>query len=75
MKGRLHPEGSVKTTKWKLTWLPQQQEELVDLLLVDFDHLLTKRKLEEDDTFEEFVNNDSVRMLTTVVSVDHGREC
>ncbi len=60
MTGTLHPQGSVKSTKWKLTWLPQLPEELVDLQLVDFDHLLTKRKLEEDDTFEEFVNENSV---------------
>ena len=35
----LHLEGSVKSTKWKLTWLPDT-DELVHLSLVDFDYLI-----------------------------------
>nr|POF07933.1 glutamate--trna ligase, cytoplasmic [Quercus suber] len=42
----LHLEGSVKTTKLKLTRLPETSE-LVNLKLVDFDNLITKKKLEE----------------------------
>ncbi|KAF9624869.1 hypothetical protein IFM89_015423 [Coptis chinensis] len=44
LTGLLHLEGSVKTTKWKLTWLPET-DELVKLLLVDFDYLNTKKKV------------------------------
>ena len=58
-EGKLHLEGSVKTTKWKLHWLPNLQE-LVPLRLVDFDHLITKRKLEDTDAIEDFVNMRSV---------------
>lgn len=44
MAGVLHLEGSVKTTKLKLTWLPETNE-LVNLLLVEFDYLITKKKV------------------------------
>lgn len=60
MEGELNPGGSVKATKWKLTWLPALDEgQLVDLCLVDFGPLLTKRKLEEEDVFEDHVNDHS----------------
>ncbi|GBG78275.1 hypothetical protein CBR_g26306 [Chara braunii] len=55
LEGDLHPEGSVKTTKLKLTWLPQIND-LVLLNLVDFDYLITKKKLEEDDDFLSVLN-------------------
>lgn len=58
-EGKLHLEGSVKTTKWKLHWLPNIAE-LVPLRLVDFDHLITKKKLEEGDAIEDYVNKTSV---------------
>ena len=54
----LHLEGSVKSTKLKLTWLPQN-DELVSLTLADFDYLITKKKVEEDDNFADIVNSNS----------------
>lgn len=59
LEGRLHLEGSVKATKWKLTWLPDTPE-LVPLTLVDFGYLISKKKIEEDDVFEDFVGHQSV---------------
>ena len=53
----------MKTTKWKLHWLPNIPE-LVPLRLVDFDHLITKKKLEDGDAIEDCVNKNSVRRLT-----------
>ncbi|WOL03223.1 glutamate--tRNA ligase, cytoplasmic [Canna indica] len=53
--GVLHPEGSVKTTKLKLTWLPEI-DELVHLTLVEFDYLIKKKKLEEGEDFLENLN-------------------
>lgn len=55
LTGVLHLEGSVKTTKLKLTWLPDT-DELVKLSLVDFDFIITKKKLEEDEDFVDVVN-------------------
>lgn len=42
--GALHLEGSVKSTKLKLTWLPDI-EDLVLLSLIEFDYLITKKKV------------------------------
>jgi glutamyl-tRNA synthetase len=65
LKGELHLEGSVKVTKLKLTWLPEISE-LVPVTLVDLDHLITKKKLEETD---EFINvlNPVTRVETSAV--------
>lgn len=51
MSAETNPGGSVKSTKWKLTWLPES-DELVPLRLMDFDYLITKKKIEEEDDFE-----------------------
>lgn len=55
LTGVLHLDGSVKTTKLKLTWLPQT-DELVKLSLVEFDYLIKKKKLEEGDEFLDNLN-------------------
>lgn len=51
----LHLQGDVKTTKKKVTWLSTDQD-LVPITLHEFDYLLTKDKLEEEDEFEKFLN-------------------
>ncbi|KAF0685416.1 Aste57867_22682 [Aphanomyces stellatus] len=45
-----HPEGDFKTTKLKITWLAQV-DDVVPATLVEFDHLISKPKLEESDNF------------------------
>ncbi|KAF3454755.1 hypothetical protein FNV43_RR05203 [Rhamnella rubrinervis] len=55
LTGVLHLEGSVKTTKLKLTWLPETNE-LINLSLVEFDYLITKKKLEEGEDFLDVLN-------------------
>ncbi|EAU88705.1 glutamate-tRNA ligase [Coprinopsis cinerea okayama7 len=53
----LHLEGDVKKTKKKITWLaaPKDNHPLPTVSLVDFDYLITKKKLEENDEFADFV--------------------
>jgi glutamyl-tRNA synthetase len=50
----LHLQGDVKKTKKKITWLSTDQN-LVPVELVDFDYLITKNKLEEEDNYEDFL--------------------
>ncbi|KAH7552902.1 hypothetical protein BM1_07875 [Bipolaris maydis] len=51
----LHLQGDVKKTSKKVTWLSKDQD-LVPIELVDFDYLITKDKLEPEDTLEDFLN-------------------
>lgn len=51
----LHLEGDVKKTEKKVTWLSSDGPALVPAELVDFDYLITKDKLEEDDDWENFL--------------------
>lgn len=56
MEVELHLEGDVKKTEKKVTWLSVGGQELINAELVDFDYLITKDKLEEDDDWEKFLN-------------------
>lgn len=59
LAGSTNLSGNVKGTKWKLTWLANS-EELIPLTLVDFDHILTKKKLEDEDDILDLINPCSV---------------
>lgn len=52
-----HFDGDFKATKKKVTWLaqPNESRHLTPVLLLDFDYLITKKKLEEDDKFTDFL--------------------
>ena len=63
--GRLNPGGDVKATKLKLTWLPDIQDNL-DLNLVYYDHIITKKKIEEGDKIEDLVNPDSKKEVAAI---------
>eukprot|EP00741_Cyanophora_paradoxa_P025388 tig00000378_g24507.t1 len=61
LSGRLHLEGDFKKTEKKLTWLANTPAgDLVPVKLQDFDFLITKKKIEEEDNFEDFLNPKSV---------------
>lgn len=53
----LHLEGDFKKTKKKITWLalPTPNHALVHATLLDYDYLITKKKLDEGDNVEDFV--------------------
>ncbi|ELR08893.1 hypothetical protein VC83_01786 [Pseudogymnoascus destructans] len=51
----LHLEGDVKKTEKKVTWASFVGQTLIPVELVDFDYLITKDKLEEDDEMEKFL--------------------
>jgi len=55
----LHLEGDFKKTKKKVTWLSRVaasgDKSVVDVTLLDYDYLITKRKLEEDDEVKDFI--------------------
>lgn len=54
----LNLEGDFQKTKKKITWLAQPTAEhpLVDVTLLDYDYLITKKKLEENDQLKDFVS-------------------
>merc|ERR1719359_1852971 len=58
--GRLNPEGSVKTTKKKIHWVPDLEEHVTPLTLRELDHLVTKEKIEDDDNIEDICNPCSI---------------
>ncbi|PGG97709.1 hypothetical protein AJ79_09117 [Helicocarpus griseus UAMH5409] len=51
----LHLAGDVKRTSKKITWLSQAQD-LVPVQLVDFDHIITKDKLDKEDDIVPHIN-------------------
>ncbi|KIY43661.1 glutamyl-tRNA synthetase [Fistulina hepatica ATCC 64428] len=53
----LHLDGDFRTTKKKVTWLaqPTDAHKLVDVRLLDYDYLITKKKIEEGDNWEDLV--------------------
>lgn len=51
----LHLQGDVKKTDKKITWLSKGQD-IVPVELVDFDHVITKDKLEPEDNMDDFLN-------------------
>ncbi|EGS20659.1 glutamyl-tRNA synthetase-like protein [Thermochaetoides thermophila DSM 1495] len=57
----LNLQGDVKTTEKKITWLASNQK-LVPAELWDFDYLITKDVLQEDDNMEDFLNPNTATM-------------
>jgi len=52
----LHMAGDVKKTEKKVTWLSTEGQTLVPVELVDFDYLLKKDSLSEEDVLEDVLN-------------------
>jgi glutamyl-tRNA synthetase len=52
----LHLEGDVKKTSKKVHWLAQPTKDLVPVVLIDYDYLINKKKIEGDDDFTAVLN-------------------
>jgi glutamyl-tRNA synthetase len=55
---RLNSGGNFKTTKKKIHWIASTNTTRV--ILRDYDHLISKKKLEEDDDIVTYCNKQSV---------------
>ncbi|KAG5645078.1 hypothetical protein DXG03_007168 [Asterophora parasitica] len=53
----LNLEGDFRKTKKKITWLSQSTDAypLAPVTLIDYDYLITKKKLEENDNVDDFI--------------------
>lgn len=60
MVGRLNLAGNVKDTKKKVHWLSNLGDQATPVILREFDHLMTKPKMEEGDDMKDLVNPCSV---------------
>lgn len=54
IEAKLHLEGDFRKTSKKLTWLADTDAK-VPVELIDFDHLITKDKIEDGENFEDFL--------------------
>lgn len=52
----LHLEGDVKKTDKKITWLAAEGQKMIPVELVDFDYLLNKDSLQEEDDLKDVLN-------------------
>ncbi|KAK3942573.1 putative glutamate--tRNA ligase, cytoplasmic [Diplogelasinospora grovesii] len=52
----LNLQGDVKSTEKKVTWLAAKGQKLIPAELWDFDYLITKDVLQEEDNMEDFLN-------------------
>eukprot|EP00931_Biecheleriopsis_adriatica_P116020 TRINITY_DN91734_c0_g1_i1.p1 TRINITY_DN91734_c0_g1~~TRINITY_DN91734_c0_g1_i1.p1 ORF type:complete len:858 (-),score=261.46 TRINITY_DN91734_c0_g1_i1:137-2710(-) len=59
LTGRLNIEGNVKDTKKKIHWVGKLDEQVTPVILREFDHLVTKAKLEDDDDLPSIINSAS----------------
>lgn len=55
LEGIYVPDGDFKAAKKKLTWIANVKEN-IPVVVFEFDNLILKEKLEEDDNFKDFVN-------------------
>lgn len=60
LTGRLNVEGNVKDTKKKIHWVPKLDQQVTPAILREFDHLVTKPKMEDDDDLPSLINPASV---------------
>merc|ERR1712217_809069 len=60
MTGRVNADGNPKDTKKKIHWVGKLDKQVTPIILREFDHLVTKAKIEDDDKIEDLINPQSV---------------
>jgi glutamyl-tRNA synthetase len=69
LEGVYVPGGDVKAAKRKLSWIANVPSNLL-VVLTEFDNLITKEKLEEEDNMQDYINPHT--MATSEVLGDAG---
>jgi len=58
LEGKFVPDGDVKAAKRKISWIADVPGN-TPVILSEFDNLISKEKLEEEDNFEDYINPDT----------------
>lgn len=66
---KLHLEGDFKKTEKKITWLADTKD-VSPVELVDFDHLINKDKIEDDENFMDFLTKDTMFHTTALADTN-----
>jgi len=61
LEGEFIPDGDFKGTKRKVSWLASVSDNC-PCVLTEFDNLVTKDKLDEEDDFQDFINPNTLAM-------------
>lgn len=69
LEGEFVPDGDFKATPRKLTWIADVAEN-AKVILMEFDNLISKEKLEEEENFLDFINPNT--MASTFAVGDAG---
>eukprot|EP00558_Chaetoceros_sp_UNC1202_P006864 CAMPEP_0197237056 /NCGR_PEP_ID=MMETSP1429-20130617/3994_1 /TAXON_ID=49237 /ORGANISM="Chaetoceros sp., Strain UNC1202" /LENGTH=423 /DNA_ID=CAMNT_0042695979 /DNA_START=1457 /DNA_END=2728 /DNA_ORIENTATION=+ len=69
LEGEYIPNGDFKKAKRKVSWMANVAEQL-PITLYEFDNLISKEKLEEDENFKDFINPNT--LATTEAIGDFG---
>ncbi|KAJ2567067.1 glutamate--tRNA ligase [Coemansia sp. RSA 1813] len=71
---KLHLEGDVKATKKKITWLGQHpSNHPVEAMLVDYDYLITKKKIDDGDDIEDVLTPTTEFVEPAIADANVGR--
>jgi glutamyl-tRNA synthetase len=78
LEGELIPDGDFKSTKRKYSWIAAADgataaEDVSDYcpaILTEFDHLVTKEKLEDGDKFEDYVNPNTIATTKVIADIN-----
>ena len=69
LEGEYVEDGDFKSAKRKLSWMADVPDNL-NITLYEFDNLISKEKLEDDENFQDFINPNT--LATTNVIGDIG---